>query len=180
MRPRGCGCFSTLIILVLLLVICAGLGWFVGVPRIRDSVSDSIEHGIGTEVSQQFANVSVPAGNYTLNLDTIAAQMHGQLDDAGVESITLRGDGASGRIYLGLTSRGSEAIYSGNPTVIDGKLVMTDMTTSNNVLGFLIPPDRLGNAIETGVNTFFAQQGLRITGIEVGVDTLTVYTAPVS
>ncbi|MGN6485761.1 MAG: hypothetical protein ACTHMX_15320 [Thermomicrobiales bacterium] len=176
MRPRGCGCFSTLIILVLLLVICVGLGWFVGVPRIRDSVSDSIEHGIGTQVAQELGAVNVGSGSHTLDLTTIADQLHGQLGNAGVEGITLRGDGT--RLYLGLTSRGSEAIYSGIPTVVDGKLVMTDMTSSNNVLGFVIPPDRLGEAIETGVNSFFSQQGQQIVGIEVGTDSLTVQTEP--
>ena len=176
MRPRGCGCFSTMIILVLLLVICVGLGWFVGVPRIRDSVSDSIEHGIGTQVSQELGAVNIGAGSHTLDLTTIADQLHGQLGNAGVEGITLRGDGT--RLYLGLTSRGSEAVYSGIPAVVDGKLVMTDMTSSNNVLGFVIPPDRLGEAIETGVNSFFSQQGQEIVGITVGTDSLTVETAP--
>ncbi|MGC4105786.1 MAG: hypothetical protein QM753_05420 [Thermomicrobiales bacterium] len=178
MRPRGCGCFSTLIILMLLLVICVGLGWFVGVPRIRDSVSHSIEHGISTQVAQELGSVNVGAGPHTLDLTTIANQLHGQLGNAGVDKITLRGDGT--RLYLGLTSRRSDAIYSGIPTVVDGKLVMTDMTSSNNVLGFIISPGRLGDAIEAGVNTFFSQQGLRIVEVEVGTDSLTVYTEPQS
>jgi len=176
MRPRGCGCFSTLVILVLLLVICVGLGWFVGVPRLRDNVANSIEHGIGTEVAGQFAGLDVPAGEYTVDLDAIARQLHGQVANGGIEGITLRGDGR--RLYLTVPSRGSEAVYSGVPEVVGGKLVMTDMTSSSNVLGFVIPPDRLGEAIEAGVNTFFEQQGLSITGIQVGTDTLTVQTQP--
>ena len=93
MRPRGCGCFSTLVILVLLLVICVGLGWFVGVPRLRDNVANSIEHGIGTEVAGQFAGLDVPAGEYTVDLDAIARQLHGQVANGGIEGITLRGQG---------------------------------------------------------------------------------------
>ncbi|MGB3327696.1 MAG: hypothetical protein WBA46_02015 [Thermomicrobiales bacterium] len=165
---------------MLLLVICVGLGWFVGVPRLRDGVSNSIEHGIGTEISQQFSGASVPAGEYTLDLAAIAGQMRGQLADAGVDSLTLRGDGSTQRIYLGMTSRGSDAVYSGIPTIENGKLVMTDMTSSNNVLGFFIPPSRLGDAIETGVNSFFAQQGLQIVAVTVQADSLIVQTAPAS
>lgn len=176
MRPRGCGCFSTLIILVLLLVICVGLGWFVGVPRVRDSMTSNIEQGISTQIAGELGTVNVGPGLHTLDLATIADQLHGKLGDAGIDGITLRGDGH--RLYLGLSTRGSEAVYSGVPTIVDGKLVMTDMTSSNSVLGFVIPPARLGEAIEIGINSFFEQQGLRLDGISVDADTLTVSTVP--
>lgn len=178
MRPRGCGCFSTLIILVLLLVICLGLGWFVGVPRIRDEVSYGIQKGIGTQISNELGAVNLGPGDHTIDLQTIATQMESQLKSAGIEDITLTGDGTY--LYLSMTSRGSKAIYSGKPEIVDGKLVMTDMTTSNNVLGFFMPAGRLGDAIELGVNNYFAAQGLQIVGISIDASTLTVQTEPAS
>lgn len=176
MRPRGCGCFSTLIILVLLLVICLGLGWFVGVPRIRDSVSHGIQEGIGTQISRELGVANVGSGEHTINLSTIAGQMQTQLKDAGIEDITLTGDGQF--LYLSMTSRGSKAVYSGKPEVVNGKLVMTDMSTSNNVLGFFMPAGRLGDAIELGVNNYFAAQGQRIVSLAIDTTTLSVVTEP--
>jgi hypothetical protein len=48
------------------------------------------------------------------------------------------------------------------------------------VLGFFMPAGRLGDAIELGVNNYFAAQGQQIVGLAIDTTTLTVQTEPAS
>ena len=77
---------------------------------------------------------------------------------------------------IGLT-RGPSFSYTGLPAAENGRLVMRDMHVDNRVLGFLLTPGALGNAIEDAVNDYLSDNGLRLNAVQLSNGTLTLTTA---
>ncbi|CAA9562756.1 MAG: hypothetical protein AVDCRST_MAG49-2642 [uncultured Thermomicrobiales bacterium] len=171
------GCLFGIVALLALCVLGSALGYFVALPRLRDNLRDEVADGIGTEVAGQIA----PAGNAEPGRHVITARdlqdsLTGRISGQGLEDLVVRI--APTGVEFGFSTRGQDATYAGNPVVAGGRLAMTDMTVSNDSLGFFLRPDDVGAAIEAGVNGYLAANGLTLDGVELGEGEMTLVTAP--
>jgi hypothetical protein len=176
MRRRGC--LIALATLAGLSLVCCGLGWFVVIPRIQDSVSDEISNTLSTEIASQLDTVpgDLDAGTYTLSVADLQAQIDANLDSGTASDFDISVDQQG--IDIGFVSNNQEIGYSGVPVARDGQLVVEDMTVDNDVLGFLLPADRAAGIIEDSVNSYFAARDLEIQDITLGNDEITFTTVP--
>lgn len=171
MRARGC-LISTGVFLGLILVCCLVL-IFVGVPRFQDSLKKEMAHALSTEVAVQVPSDKLSGGTYTISLSELQNKLSSSVNSNGVNGITLKSNGQQLELAVE-TSGNNKVTYTGTPTVQNGKLVMTNMKTNNSTLGFFMPASKLGDAIETGVNSFFEANGLKITSLVVQGDNIVV------
>lgn len=172
------GCLFGLFGLLVLCVVCVGLGYFVAIPRVRDTARDGIRDAVSTEVARQIparAGNAAP-GAYTISAQELQDSLLANLGDARVNDVVIRITPTG--MVLGVTSEGGqETTYTGVPTAVGGRLVMTDMDTSSDFLNFLFPADDLGDAIEAAVNGYLAQNGLTLESLDLGDGELTLNTA---
>jgi hypothetical protein len=89
-----------------------------------------------------------------------------------VDDVQLSVD-PDGAVQLTIRSGGQDIGYTGRITAENGELKIEDMETDTGWLGYILPPDKLASAIETGVNDAFAAQGKQIVGITPGNDEIT-------
>lgn len=148
-----------------LLLICCLVGWFVGVPRFQDSISDSLSEEVGTQIAAQFPATQLSAGPVEIDVAMLETALAGNLDGASLDNVTFNVD-ENGQMELGFTSGEQDLTYTGQVTAEDGKLKIDDMDVNQGFFGWFLPPDKLGNAIEAGVNNYFSQQGLEIESID--------------
>jgi hypothetical protein len=174
MRRRGCLFGFTGIIG--LLVLCCAVGWFVALPRVQDQVRDDLSEALTTQVANQFeaqlpAGVDLEPGQYTISLSSLEDQVAGQMTDQTFDAFRIYSDGQD--LVLSVGSSGQTFEYRGTPGVsADGQLVMDGMSATNDVLGFVLPPDKLGDAVEGAVNRYVGAQGLRLGDVRVEGDQL--------
>lgn len=161
-----------------LLLLCCVVGWFVGVPRLRDSIEGDLSDAISTEVAEQIGPADIGPGRYEISVADMQRQLASTLNTQNIEDFDISVD--SNGMSISFVSSGQTIGYSGVPIAENGELVMDNMTVDNDVLGFLMPADRLGNAIETGVNSYFDAQGLDIGSLELGNDRIIVEAVPES
>lgn len=171
MRRRR-GCLIAVGSLAGLLLLCCVIGWFVGIPRFRDSIEGGLSDSISTEVADQIGTPDIGPGRYEISVADMQRQLASTFDAQNIEDFEISVD--SGGMAIGFTSGGQTIGYTGVPTVQNGALVMDNMAVDNSALGFFMPADRLGNAIERGVNTYFDAQGLDIESLDLGNDELIV------
>lgn len=155
-----------------LLLLCCVVGWFVGIPRLRDSIEGDLSEAVSTEVSQQIGPADIEPGTYTISVTDMQRQLASTLNTQNIEDFDISVDSTG--MSISFVSSGQTIGYSGVPIAQNGELVMDNMTVDNDVLGFFMPADRLGDAIESGVNNYFDAQGLDIGSLELGNDELIV------
>ena len=171
MRRRGC--LVTLGVFALLILVCCGLGFFVGLPQLRDTFEDGIAEGVSTQVSEQLPAGELPPGTYTISLAELERQLSTSVDTQNVQGISL--SAAGDRLELGIETDTNQTLtYSGQPVAENGRLVMQDMDANNGALEFFLPADQLGDALERGVNDYFAVRGLEIASIALEPDQIVV------
>lgn len=174
MRRRGC--LIAVGSLGGLLLLCCVVGWFVGIPRLRDSIEGDLSDSISTEVSEQVSEragaADIGPGTYPISVADMQRQLASTLSSQSIEDFDISVD--SSGMSISFVSGGQAIGYTGVPTAENGELVMDNMQVDNDALGFFMPADRLGNAIEGGVNTYFDAQGLDIGSLELGNDELIV------
>lgn len=172
MRARGCLiAFAAFAGLVL---VCCILLWFVGVPRLRDNIADDFSDALSTEVANQIpagAGGELAPGTYTLSIAELRGDIEQDMDDSGAEDFDMSVD--QDGMSISFTSGEQEVGYTGVPVARDGRLVMENMEVDNDLLGWFMPADRLGDTIEDGINDYFAAQGLAIESIALGDDEIT-------
>lgn len=164
---KGC-LIGTVGLLALCLVGC-GLGFFVGLPRIRENAREELRDAISTEVANQIpagsSGVAEP-GSYTFTAAELQRSLAESFQTSTIDDIVIRID-ASGIAFGFKTSGGRETTYSGLPIAENGRLKMTKMDATDSILDFVIPATDLGKAIEDAVNNYLAANNLKI-------DTLTL------
>lgn len=146
-------------------LICCGLVWFVAIPQLRNSIDDGLSEAVGTELSDQIPDSTIGPGEYTFSLGLLQDDIAQNADIQNVDDFLISSSGD--RLEIGFVTGEQQLGYSGRPVVENGELVLEDMQVDNGVLGFVLPADRLGNAIEDGVNEYFAAQGLEIASLEL-------------
>src|SRR4051812_24424400 len=122
---RGCTIF-VVFVLVLCLGVC-GLGYFVGVPRIRDSARDGVRDAVSTQVAFEIPTVTggqAEAGSYTITAAELQQRLLVNVDNDTVDNIVISISPAG--FEFGLTTSGDQkTTYSGLPVAENGKLKMT-------------------------------------------------------
>src|SRR5206468_2038468 len=100
---RGCliGCGGLLVICL----VVAGLGYFIGLPRAQDAIANDIGDGIATVVADGIQGANPSTGqltiteqqiNNTLNSDVNNANMTAQIDQSGVAiEFSVRNDNSN-------------------------------------------------------------------------------------
>lgn len=159
-----------------LLVLCCVIGWFVGIPRLRDSIADTISDELSTQVASQ---LDTPAGDldpgtYTLSVDDLQEQIEANVDESTASDFGISVDPTG--IEIGFTSGTQDFGYSGTPVARDGRLVIDDMTVDTDFLGWIMPADRVADITEDGINDYFVARGLEIENIQLGDDEITFTT----
>lgn len=174
MRRRGClFSFTTIIGL---LVLCCVLAWFVGLPRLQNQIRDDLANELTTQVANQLqaqlpAGVDLKPGRYSLSLASLEDEVSGQMSDQTIDAFRIYGEGRE--LVLSVGSGGQTFEYRGVPGVsANGDLVMDDMRSTNNFVGSVLPPDKLGDAVENAVNRYIGAQGLRLSDVRIEGDQL--------
>ncbi len=175
-RVRRRGCLIAVGSLAGLLLLCCVVGWFVGIPRLRDSIEGDLSDSISTEVAEQIGTADIGPGSYQISVADMQQQLASTLNSQNIEDFDIAVD--SNGMSISFVSSGQSIGYTGVPTAQNGELVMDNMAVDNSALGFFMPADRLGNAIESGVNSYFDAQGLDIGSLELGNDELIVEAVP--
>jgi hypothetical protein len=171
------GCLFGVIGLLGLCVIGCGLGYFVGLPRLREGIRDPFEEVIGTQVAR--AVVSTPGeaaepGTYTLDADDLNAAIRDRLGDNGsfdnVE-VTL----TQGRYQVRLTTNDQDVTYGGAVAAVDGRLEVTDVS-GDGWMTSILPAGDIADSFENVVNDYLTANNLLLTEATIGDGTLTLTT----
>lgn len=173
---KGC-LIGVSVVLVLCLAAC-GLGYFVGLPRVRDSVRDGIRDAISTEVAVQIPATgggSAAPGDYTITALELQNSLAANFNSSTVDDIIVRINQA-GFEFGFKASGGQETTYSGLPSVENGKLVMTNMKASDGTIDWFFPAKDLGKAIEQAVNNYLAENNLQIADLTLNDGSITFET----
>lgn len=174
------GCLFVVGGVLLLLLVCGLLGWFVAIPRIRDDIRDQLADNLATNVASQLS-ARIPAGQhlepgeYTISVADIEREIAQNFNQSQIDALAI--SAADGELRLTVESGGQSFSYAGVPVAENGQLVMTDMRADNDVASFFLPAGKLGEAIEQGVNQYFAAQSLDISGIQLNGGNIIVQAA---
>lgn len=174
---RGRGCLISAGALVGLVLICCLAVWFVGIPRFQGWMEEGLSEGISTEVAQQLdsAGGDLAPGTHTVDM----AQLESELADVGnLNPDDFEMTASNGQISIRFGQTGQQVGYIGDVSAENGRLVVSNMESTEGGLDFLLPPDRLENAIENGVNNYFAARGLSIQSVTADNNQITVDTVP--
>lgn len=163
------GCLIAVGSIAGLLLICCVVLWFVGIPRFQDQIVDQVSESLATEIAVQVdtAPGTLEPGTYSISLAELERQVNAQLATDNSTSdfvITTEGD----EVKVGFSSNGQDLLYTGRPVVEDGRVKLEDMQIDNDILGFLLPADKVGNLIENGLNDYLAARGLQAESIALG------------
>lgn len=169
MRRRGC--LMTIGIFAGLILICCGLAWFVGVPRLRDNIADTLSDELSTQVASQLDGVTTTTGTKIIDVAELERTLQDNLNTQNVDDVQISVD--PNGLSFSFKSNDQEIGYSGTPVVENGKLKMENMKVNNGFLGFFMPADKLGDAIANGINAYFAEQNQEIQSLTLGDDEIT-------
>lgn len=163
MRRRGC--LISFGALAGLSLLCCVLVWFVGLPRLQDSVADGISDGLSTEVAEQFdaAGGQLEPGTHTISMADLESRLQQNSETNNVDDISFAAE--NGQLVLEFGSQDQTFNYTATPVAENGRLELTNVDADNGFLNRLFPADKLAGAIEGGVNEYFEARGLRIVGV---------------
>jgi len=166
------GCFG----LLGLCVVCGVLGFFVGLPRVRDELTDGVAEFGATEIAEIFV-VQGPAGpgTYTLTEAEINARIQAENPDAqNIDDwlINLTPEG----YRVGFSASGDEVSYSGNLVAEDGRLQVTNAEADAEFFEWFFSAGAMGDAIEKSVNTWLTANNLTLTEVQPGDGEVTLVT----
>ena len=160
------GCLISLVVLLGLCILCAGGGYFVGLPQLRNAVGEGFEDAMSTEVSQRLAprpGATPVPGVYHITEASLRDRLEAEAEEGSVEDVIIRITPTE--IEFGFTTGEQEVTYSGGVAAEDGKLVLTDFESNNDALQFIFPADRMADAIEDAVNNYLEDNNLRLADV---------------
>lgn len=173
MRRRGC--LIGIGGVMLALVLCCVLGWFVLLPRFHDAVEREMTTVLSTEVAdvivaQVPGGASVDAGEYRISLAELERRASGGSDNLQIEGVEIRGDG--NELVLGFSAGNAGAEYRFTPQAVGGRLELTDMRGDGGVVEQLLAPEALGGAVENSVNAYLDANDLILSDVYLDGDEL--------
>ncbi|HEV2527283.1 MAG TPA: hypothetical protein VGT61_02395 [Thermomicrobiales bacterium] len=168
-RRRGRRVALTVILSVvgLCLLICAGTVVY-AYTQIGPGIRDGVSNLTSTEVARQLNAVGpAEAGTYVISAQDLTAALSTQLagESANVQGaeVTIQPDGIVITVDLGAETVG---VRSG-VVAENGEIRLTDPQTDAGFLGNVIPDDWVAGGLEDGLNSYFAANGLEVTGVEL-------------
>jgi hypothetical protein len=162
-------------------IVCIGLLYFVGLPRVRDGIADQFQESLATVVSEQVSAQTLTAGTYVVTDQQLTTGLRGQVDGGtgtNIEDISARI--SPEMVQIVFNSDNDEVTMDLLVAAENGKLVVTDATVNNSVFRFFLPEKKLKEAVEDGVNQALAAQGLRLSSVQLAAGEMTLVTEPVS
>jgi hypothetical protein len=171
------GCLYGVIGVLGLCVVACALGYFVGLPRIRESAREPIEEVVGTQIARQIAPDPgvVPApGTYVIREDDLNTALQNEVTQTDLfddVAITLAPEG----FELRFTTNDTDVTYDGDIAAVDGRLEVTDINADGWMTTFL-PASEVRKALENVINDYLTTNGLRLADAELGDGTLTLTT----
>lgn len=176
MRVRRRGCLVGVGGVMLALVLCCAVGYFVALPRFHDRIEEELTTVLSTEVAdvldREAAGVGgVAAGEYRISLADLERNVEGGSDNLQVEGLTLRGEG--GDIVVAFAVRDASTEFRYTPRVSpEGYLEMGNVRGDGGIVERLLAPESIGNAVENSVNSYLQANGLYLEDVTVSGDDL--------
>jgi len=170
-----------------LCVVCGSLGYFVALPRIRTSISESqaavadeMADAVAASVSRAIAAQSLADGQLVLtpadlDVNNTVATASGQCG-FNVNTVAARIYGVTTQFSPTALSIFCVVTYSALPVVADGRIDLTQVAVSENAARFVFPKERFEEGMEEGINRALAAAGLTPTALSLDVDALTITT----
>jgi hypothetical protein len=174
MRRRGCliGVGGILVSIIL----CCALGYFVALPRFHDQIEEELTQVLSTEVAREIDSQvasagSVQAGTYRMSVEDMQREIMGGSDNLTVEGLFLRAEGEE--IVLGFEVENADAQFRFTPRVTpEGYLDMSEISGTGGIVKAFLGPDSIANAVETSVNNYLQANGLFLEDVRVEGDEL--------
>lgn len=146
------------------LVLCCAFAYFVALPRFHQQIEGELGRILSTEVAQridaQVPNaVSVPAGEYRISLDDLQRGVGRGSDNLQVEGLALRAEGQDIVLRFAVAEASTEYRFTAAVSN-EGYLRMTNLRGDGGILERIFPPDAIGNAVESSVNSYLQANGL--------------------
>jgi hypothetical protein len=176
------GCLIAIVAVLGLCVVGCGLGWFVLLPRVQDAIAGEFEDAVATGVAGVTADAPVVgAGTLVVTEETLNRQFAAEVEGSQgveVEDVATRITPAGIEIVFDLSNR--DATYAGQVAAEDGRLVVRDMEVDPSEMRWFLPADKMGEAIEDGVNGVLAANDLRLASVVLGDGEMTLQTEAAS
>jgi hypothetical protein len=167
------------IVLLGLCVVAGALGYFVGLPQLRQNMRAPLEDAVGTQIARELQPVSgirAAPGTYVISQDDLNTALRSEVGQTGLvddAAITLTPTGFALRAHF--SNGGGDVTYRGNVAAVDGRLQATDLT-GDGIMTTLLPAGEVGKALENVVNDYLTTNGLQLTNAKLGNGTLTLTT----
>lgn len=164
-------------VLLVLCLLCVGLGYFVAVPRVKEGVEDGVDQAVSTYVVPQIAGIDVTpeAGTYTLTEDDINSQI--QSGDADLSDLRFMITPAGLELRFG--EQGQDVAYTAQVSAVDGKIEIQGANL-DGIPTWIIPTGAISNGLESGINNYLAENNLVVSSVTMqeGSMTLVLEDAP--
>jgi hypothetical protein len=165
-------------VLLGLCILCVGLGYFVAIPRVKESVEDGVDEAVATYVVPQIAGIGVTpeADTYTLTEEDINNQIQGS--DAQLQDLRFFITPAGLELRFG--EQGQDVVYTAQVSAVDGKIEIQSADL-DGIPTWIIPTGAISNGIERGINNYLAANNLVVSSITMqeGSMTMVLDDAPV-
>ncbi len=159
-----------------LCVVCSGLGYFLGLPRIRDGLQDGVAEFGATEIAEILGTPSAAGpGAYTLTEADINARIQAENPEAQNIDDWLINITSAG-YDVGFTASGEEVSYSGSLIAENGRLAVTNTEADATFFEWFFSANAMGDAIERSFNTWLDANNLTLTDVQLGEGELTLVT----
>lgn len=176
MRVRRRGCLVGVGGVLVALVLCCGIGYFVALPRFHDRIETELTTVLSTEVAgvldrEAGAGDRVGPGEYRIPLSDLERTVEGGSDNLSVEGLTVRGEGDD--LVLAFAVRDASAEFRYTPRVTpEGYLELGNVRGDGGFVERLLAPESIGNAVENSVNSYLQANGLYLEDVTVTADEL--------
>ncbi len=150
----------------LVLALCVGcvfLGYFVAIPRVKDSVRTGIDEAVATYVAPQIAGIGIAPkpGTYTLDEEQVNEQIR---SSGGTNLQDLRFQITPSGLRFDFGEQGQDLAYTAQVSAVDGKLHVetADLT---GIPSWIVPSSAISRGVEDGINAYLTEHNLRLASV---------------
>ncbi len=164
-------------VLLVLCIGCVAVGYFVAIPRVKNSVEEGVDQAVSTYVVPQIANISgtPEAGIYTLTDEEI----NSRIQSGNADLSDLRFVITPAGLELRFGEQGQDVAYTAQVSAVDGKIEIQGANL-DGVPSWIIPTGAISNGFESGINDYLAANDLIVSSVTLqdGSMTLMLEDAP--
>jgi hypothetical protein len=160
-------------------VSCGALGYF-WLRHSTTAVSNEMASVVATQVTGSLGPQDLASGAIVLTEDDLGVNTYITLDGSCGFNVT-NGDAEIYGVKTEITPTGiligcGGARYSAVPVVADGRVQLTQIEASNDLMRLVFSKDNLKKGVEEGINNALAAKGLTPTELTLQNDSLTIMT----